>query len=388
MILGLILLLCLFIPGIRYVRRSFQSLANHNLSGSDELPLGSPRVALIVPAAGNTPGMKVYLESLLNQDYPNYETIFVTRDIREPAASLIKELLIGDKKVKHIIAGQTNKCAQKNQNLLAGVKAISPSVEILIFCDSTHLAPPNLISNLVKNIITGDADMTSVYHRIIPGDSRLATLGMVWTVLGMHLLQGNKMFTQPWGGATAISREAFEMHHVYRLWAKTVVDDVSLASFIKKAGIKFKLVSTVCLATPLSNQTFSIWISWLKRQLLYVKFYLPLAWAASAMGIYLLVSPVLLSLFVIGGGFLGIFNWTMPILGVGFLTLLTGLGLLARRLIGVPLPLLNSMIAFYVTHFILSWCYLKTCFTNILTWKGISYRVNFAGEVMGIVSEN
>ena len=46
-----------------------------------------PRVALIVPLTGNSPEMEAALTSLLNQPYPNYETVLVTRDLGGPRHS-------------------------------------------------------------------------------------------------------------------------------------------------------------------------------------------------------------------------------------------------------------------------------------------------------------
>ncbi len=388
MILGVILVLALFLPGIRYVRASLGKQPGCKMPGAGELPKEAPKVAIIVPVAGNTPHMKLSLQSLLNQDYPDYEIFFVTRDFEEPATFLVKEVSKGNEKTQHIVAGQTNKCAQKNQNLIAGITAVSPSVEILVFCDSTHLAPPNLISNLVKDIINGEMDMTSGYHRIIPGDSRPATLGMVWTVLSFQLLQGNPFFSQPWGGAMAITREAFEAHRVHQLWARSVVDDVSLGAFMRKTRIKFKTIPGVCLSTPLTNQTFSEWSRWMTRQILYLKFCLPWTWAVATLIMFLLAIPVILSLILVSGGLLGIFDGNLAIFGVGFLTLFTVIGLLARKLMAMPGPLILSMGAFYLFPFIASWCFLKTWFTRTITWKGISYRVDFGGEVLDIISEN
>jgi cellulose synthase/poly-beta-1,6-N-acetylglucosamine synthase-like glycosyltransferase len=328
--------------------------------------------------------MKVCLKSLLDQDYPNYETFFVTRDMEDPASATIQELLSDGKNARHIISGPAIGCGQKNHNLLAGVAAIVPSVEILVFCDSSHQAPASLLSDLIRPIAESDTVMTTGFHRVTPGDFRLATLGMLWTVLGIHLLQGITIFTQPWGGAMAIRRKVFETHGVDRLWARTVVDDFSMGPYLRKEGIRCKPVSKACLITPLAGQKLYEWNTWLTRQLLYMKFYTPGSWLAAALAAYLLVGPIILAGTAVICSLLGLFPWSMSLAGLGFFLIFTGIGILYRGLVPNPIPLGPWIASFYTFHFMTFWCYAKTWFTNTLSWKDISYKITWRGKVQKI----
>ena len=94
MALELVLLLALLLASRDYVRRSFSGRIPEAPPGPD--PGGPfPRAALIVPLTGNSPEMPGCLKSLLNQDYPDYETILVTRDQQDPATTLVREVLAG-----------------------------------------------------------------------------------------------------------------------------------------------------------------------------------------------------------------------------------------------------------------------------------------------------
>jgi cellulose synthase/poly-beta-1,6-N-acetylglucosamine synthase-like glycosyltransferase len=344
----------------------------------------SPKAVIIIPVTGNNPGMKMCLESLLNQDYANYETFFVTRDMDDPATAVIQELLSGKNNVRHILSGPATVCGQKNHNLLAGVSAAVPSVEILVFCDSSHQAPPGLLSDLIRPIAEGDAVMTTGFHRVAPGDSRLATLGMLWSVLGIHLLQGISAFTQPWGGAMAILRSVFETHGVDRIWAETVVDDFSMGPYLRKEGIRCKPVPTACLTTPLAGQTLNGWNTWLTRQLLYLKFYTPGSWLVAALAVYLLAGSIIIAGVSVICSISGVFPWSMALAGVGFFIIFTGLGMLCRGLVPNPPPPGPWMASFYTLHFMTFWCYAKTWFTNTLSWKDISYKITWRGKVQKI----
>ncbi len=60
-------------------------------------PGGWPRCALIIPVAGSDPRMEPALRSLLEQDYPGFETFIITREGDEAPLPLIR-MLVEDRK--------------------------------------------------------------------------------------------------------------------------------------------------------------------------------------------------------------------------------------------------------------------------------------------------
>ncbi|MCF8062920.1 MAG: hypothetical protein K9M82_10425, partial [Deltaproteobacteria bacterium] len=52
-----------------------------------------PDVGMVVPAAGAGPELPRVLASLLSQDYPPFELVFVTRDMEDPATPVIAEAI-------------------------------------------------------------------------------------------------------------------------------------------------------------------------------------------------------------------------------------------------------------------------------------------------------
>jgi cellulose synthase/poly-beta-1,6-N-acetylglucosamine synthase-like glycosyltransferase len=152
--------------------------------------------------------MQACLESLLDQSYPDYEAIFVTCSSDDPAAQIVSRVIQTRRNARHIVSGAASRCSQKNHNLLAGLADLDSSIEILVFCDSEHWAPQGFLAELVSPIVSGKAVMTTGFHRVVPGDCRLPTLGMLVSVMAIHLLQAIEAITQPWGGATAIRRRS------------------------------------------------------------------------------------------------------------------------------------------------------------------------------------
>jgi len=385
MALEILLLLILLLHSRAHVLRSFPE------RGPSAAVTGAwpayPRVALIVPLTGNTPVMRPALESLLNQAYPDFETVFVTRDLEDPATALVRSLLSRRAKARHVVSGPATGCSQKNHNILAAVGTLDDAAEVLVFCDSTHTAPPHFLRELIHPVVTGAAVLTSGFHRIIPGDTRLGTLGMLQTVMSLHLLHGFHAIALPWGGATAVLRPAFRDHQVAGVLGQNVLDDFPLGLRLLKAGIRSVPVPGAILNTPLSGQTLDGWSAWLTRQLLYLKYIMPATWLAAALAVWVLAAPIIFSVVAALGGLAGLAPPSLALTGLGFLALLTGVGTWCRSLVPYRVPLGPWLLAFYANLFMICWCYLKTWRTDTIAWRGISYRVTWGGRVREIIQK-
>ena len=252
-------------------------------------------MAVIIPVAGDCPGLKENLRSRLTQDYPHYQVIFAVLSEADPAHPIIQSLLPDFPHARLVVCGPASGCGQKNHNLLVGLKAVAPEVEILVFGDANQRAPNHWLAALVQPLARREAVVSSSFHHVIPQDNHLATLGRSFTVFMIYLGKGISTWDQPWGGSTAITREVFQRLEVDRLWSRTVVDDVTLAKRLREAGIKMAAASGAVLATP-ARETLASWEDWFTRQLLYLKFYFPLPWVLAGVGLFTFLILVTLSL--------------------------------------------------------------------------------------------
>jgi len=366
------------------VRVGSRALAARPRDGDSDPPWGWPRLTLIVPVAGSPPGLAERLEALLQQDYPNYQVIFATRDRQDPATRLIASLIWGKDRGRLVVAGPARHCGQKNYNLLAGVRLAGENPEILAFCDSNQKAPADFLRRLAAPVARGEASVTSGYHHAIPGDDRLATWGRAVSVLTLYLTKAVPWLNQPWGGATAIRRDLFYSLNVDKLWAETVVDDVSLAARLIQARVPVGLSHGADLATPVSGETLASWQSWLFRQWIYLKYYLPGSWLAAGALLYLLTAFTLLSVVRL---LLDPWTWGSPgtaVISLVFLASLVALALSLRR--RHPLPCSRSwwLAAFFSSLGLAAWVHFKTCLTQKIAWRGTEYQVDWRGRVTSI----
>lgn len=376
--LGVILLLGILLLGGR------RALPSPETETDPPLPGPWPRLALIVPVTGAAPDLAANLRSLLTQDYPDYQVFFVIREPADPATAVILALMPEYSRVRLVISGPAAGCGQKNHNLLAGLRLVDPAVEILAFCDATHLAPASFLSELALPILKREAQVTSGYHQIRPQDAGLATLGRAITVLILYLTKGFARLNQPWGGATAIRAALFEHLQVAKLWAENVVDDVSLAARLQRAGIPVGQARGACLATPLAGDTLAGWSRWLTRQWLYLKFCLPGAWLATGLLAFLALGLTALAAGRCLGGILG---WVSPLLALEgglFLVCLAGLSAALWKLHPRPGPLWRWVPACFIAVGMACRCHAQTWPAGEIRWRDLCYQVTWRGKVKGI----
>lgn len=380
-IIGSMAAVLLLIGGLLLLGGRALALGKSEISPDNPGPW--PAAALIVPVAGAAADLAANLRSVLTQDYPDYQVIFATRDLADPATRVIAALIPEHPRSRLILSGPAVGCGQKNHNLLAGIKAVGETPEILVFCDATRLAPAHWLKSMILPLVRGEAPVVSGYHHVLPRDQRLAAWGRVITVLFLYLTKGISLFNQPWGGATAIKRRLFEDLQVGRLWAANVVDDVSLAALLQEKGLRVGLAPGDTLITPISGDTLTAWGDWLTRQWLYLKFCLPATWLAVGLLFYLLAGLVFLSGLMLLAAALG-FSPASFWPGAFFLAALTGLSVALSALHPQPAPLRIWVLAFYAAIFVAVWCHLRTWRLRELHWRGITYRVGWKGRVVGI----
>jgi ceramide glucosyltransferase len=388
---GLYLLLIggLYVLGAEHVRRGVraqQTAMQVPVPDSGEPSPGNrPRVSLIVPVTGHAPDLEKSLTSLLQQSHPNYEIILVTRDEHDPATGVVRNICKESSHARHVLSGPAQGCGQKNYNLLKGLDAVSGNPDILAFCDANHHAPPLFLHNLVKPIEEGKSPLAGGYHRVRVSDFRMGSLGMLLSVMAIHMLQGLPAVTQPWGGATAVSAESFAALDIRGVWAETVVDDYSLGCRFLDHGMRAKPVSEACLLTTVAGQSLAGWAGWLERQLMYFKFFQPLLWVLAALVAVILVLPLLFSTCVLLGGAGGWVSTEAIVASTVFLMVFSWLATLFKGLVPEDIPLRFWFPAFALMHLVTAWCYGRTWLTNCISWRGISYEVGRRGRVKRIL---
>jgi len=356
-------------------------------TGFEDRPSVMPKTALIIPVTGDAPSVRESLPTLLDQDYANVEIWFAASDEADPAVAVVRKLQAADPRVRLVLSGFATTCSQKNHAILAALDHVSDDVEIFAFCDSSHRANRNFLGDLVAPIARGDADLSGGFHKVVPLDGKTGTIGMLITCMSLHLMQPIKLITQPWGGAMAMSRAAFESHRIRDLWETNIVDDFSLGPYLhtQKPKVVTWPVASACLETPIRGRSVAAWDDWLTRQLLYLKFCIPPGWIGATLAVWILAASPVLGLGALAGWAFGPVSSRMALFAAAYLVGFAGLGLAFRTLSPRQVPVPAWLRGYFATFLMLGWCFGRTFFTSTMRWRGIAYKVGWGGKVKEVI---
>ena len=146
---------------------------------SRPIPDFHPFVSVIAPGRGLEHGLAENVRSLLMQDYPAYEVLFVFDREDDPAANVVNN---GFSQIgRTIIAGPATDSGQKVHNLRVAVTRIDPKSEILVFVDTDARPASDWLRNLVAPLADETLGAATGYRWFIPEKGGIASrLRGVW----------------------------------------------------------------------------------------------------------------------------------------------------------------------------------------------------------------
>lgn len=247
-----------------------------------------PAVHVFVCLKGHLPDIRETVLALDAQDYPgDYRVTFVTEGHPEegdPAAGQLRDVLPFTRRCDHAVAGRVMdagvRCAQKNFNLLAGIRHAEASrhgIQVYAFCDGDLHVQQRWLREIVRPIATGGTDATTSMHYATPAERRL--LGALHT-----MAETSQSFASlvchgtTWGGSMAIRSATFARMGLARIWGETCVDDISMSRALREARLRVTPVPEFLVSSRSAISSYWSFIRWLGRQFFFVKIYLPSRW--------------------------------------------------------------------------------------------------------------
>jgi cellulose synthase/poly-beta-1,6-N-acetylglucosamine synthase-like glycosyltransferase len=264
-----------------------------------------PRARVFVCLKGRLPRLGETMRSLDAQDYPgSFGVTFITEGSAEAgdeSAQALRELLPGATRCNHVVAGRVlehdARCAQKNWNLLAGIRHAEgedDSLEVYAFCDGDLLVRPNWLREMVKPLATGAGQVSTSFHCVEPEGRRvLAALhGIAETCQSMAALVCRGA---AWGGSMAILAPVFRRHRLEEIWSRTVVDDMTLSRVLQGTRLTVVPVPRFLVSSRSEIDGYRAFVRWLGRQYFFVRVYLPTMYRALGVKVALDVAALWLA---------------------------------------------------------------------------------------------
>ncbi|HEV7859780.1 MAG TPA: glycosyltransferase [Pyrinomonadaceae bacterium] len=384
--------------GLASLRGGVQFLSYVRGEMSKGANLYAPFASVIAPCRGLDQGLKENIAALFRQDYPAYEIIFVTDSADDPSLAIIEEtrqamLDVGTtQRARVVIAGQATESGQKVHNLLAAVRAVRVSSEVLVFVDSDARPPGDWLRSLVAPLADKRIGAATGYRWFIPPRGGLAShLRSVWNASIASALGPNVEKNFCWGGSTAIRRETFARMDMMEKWRGTLSDDFALMRALRAEKLPIHFVPA-CLVASLEDCDFRELLEFTTRQLKITRVYAPHFWKAVLLGSILFTTGFFGGIaLVVARAALGL-TITLPLILLLLIFLLgAGKSFLRLRAVSLPLALYrrelrNSapahLLLWPLTVLIYLYNALAAACSRRIEWRGMTYELKSPTETV------
>jgi len=236
-----------------------------------------PKVSIILPARNEEKFIEKCLNSLLNQDYDNYEIITINDSSTDSTGNIIKEY---SKKFPKIISVDAKPKPDgwigKNWACIEGYKKASG--DLLLFTDADTAHTSSVISLAVSHLLSLELDVLTVIPRMLCLDKiTKITLPMISTFLhtrfsALRVNDTSKNTGYFFGSFFIIKKSTYDSVGTHESVKGELVEDGALGRKVKESNFKMRMVRGEHLVDAVwARDIHTLWNA-LKR--LMISFYL------------------------------------------------------------------------------------------------------------------
>ncbi len=237
----------------------------------DDLPM----VSVCVPARNEERGIQACLESLLKQDYPNFEVIVVNDNSTDLTGELIKGLI--DSRLI-VLDGEDLPEGWLGKPFALHQAYRKAKGEILLFTDADPVFEPGALRTAVYTMREQDLDALTLMPR--------AEFGSFWEKAVQPVIFGfigsltrfrkvnspDHLTAMGFGAFLMFERSAYDLIGGHEGGKADVLEDVLIAKRLKKAGLKLLVADAKRLFSIRMYYGFrEIWFGWRKNMFLAMK---------------------------------------------------------------------------------------------------------------------
>lgn len=231
---------------LAYMTKSFKkapTLESFDRSGATH----SPKVSVILPARNEERYIARCLDSLLAQDYPNFEIIAINDSSTDRTGEIMQEYAAKDSRVVHVNAPpKPDGWAGKNWACYEGY--LRAKGEVLLFTDADTEHSPSTMSLAIGQLVSQNLDALTAIPLLICNDFwTKITLPALETFLHTRFspLRVNDPNTKTgyfFGSFFVITRSTYEAVGTHKGVRQELVEDGALGGKVKEHKFRMKMV--------------------------------------------------------------------------------------------------------------------------------------------------
>jgi len=238
---------------------------------------GKPKVSIILPARNEEKFIGKCLDSLIKQDYDNYEIITINDSSKDSTGDIIKKYSEKFPKVVFVDAKpKPDEWIGKNWACIEGYKKASG--DLLLFTDADTAHTSSVISLAVSHLLSLELDVLTVIPRMLCLDKiTKITLPMISTFLhtrfsALRVNDTSKGTGYFFGSFFIIKKSTYDSVGTHESVKGELVEDGALGRKVKESGFKMRMVRGEHLVDAVwARDVHTLWNA-LKR--LMISFYL------------------------------------------------------------------------------------------------------------------
>jgi chlorobactene glucosyltransferase len=207
-----------------------------------------PKVSVLVPARNEEKNIRACVQSLLFQDYPDYEVIVLDDESTDNTGNILAQMCeqflhLKVLKGKHLPAGWMGK------NWACHQLAEASKGELILFTDADTIHHPRTLREAVSSLTAQNADLLTAipYEKLDSWGEKILLPYFFFTCLAFlpidiaHRLK-NPVLCFSIGQFMFFKRSSYLRIGGHKLIKGIIMEDLTLGRSIKKAGLRWRMV--------------------------------------------------------------------------------------------------------------------------------------------------
>ena len=207
----------------------------------------TPKVSIILPARNEEGFIGKCLDSLIKQDYPNYEVIVINDSSEDSTGKIISEYAKKNSKIIPVTAkAKPDGWMGKNWACMEGYQKATG--ELLLFTDADTKHSENVISLAVAQLFSFNLDALSAIPKMVTFDFWTnITLPMISTFLhtrfsALNVNNPSKKTGYFFGSFFIMKKETYEKVGMHEGVKQEIIEDGALGKKVKESGYRIRMV--------------------------------------------------------------------------------------------------------------------------------------------------